>query len=67
MGYPDNLKTEGTPIAQVLALMGAEPRFDSYGRLTGAKLVDLATLGRPRIDVVTSISGIFKGIYCHFK
>ena len=32
----DNLKTEGGPIAQALALMGARPRFDSYGRLAGA-------------------------------
>ena len=37
----DNLKTEGGPIAQVLWLMGAEPRHDSYGRLTGAKLIPL--------------------------
>jgi hypothetical protein len=29
----DNLKTEGGPIAQALALMGARPRFDGYGRL----------------------------------
>jgi cobalamin biosynthesis Mg chelatase CobN len=28
----DNLKTEGGTIAQALALMGAAPRFDSYGR-----------------------------------
>ncbi|OUV99439.1 MAG: magnesium chelatase subunit H, partial [Betaproteobacteria bacterium TMED156] len=28
----DNLKTEGCPIAQALWLMGAKPRFDSYGR-----------------------------------
>jgi magnesium chelatase subunit H len=26
----DNLKTEGGPIAQALALVGARPRFDSY-------------------------------------
>ena len=25
----DNLKTEGGPIAQVLALIGARPRFDA--------------------------------------
>jgi magnesium chelatase subunit H len=35
----DNLKTEGGPIAQALALMGARPRFDSYGRLAGAELI----------------------------
>ena len=58
----DNLKTEGAPIGQVLALMGAQPRFDSYGRLAGATLIPLETLGRPRIDVVVSISGIFRDL-----
>jgi magnesium chelatase subunit H len=58
----DNLKTEGTPLAQVLALMGAAPRFDSYGRLAGAVLRPLAELGRPRIDVVTTVSGIFRDL-----
>ena len=38
----DNLKTEGAPIAQALALIGAKPRFDSYGRLAGAELLPLA-------------------------
>ena len=58
----DNLKTEGGPIAQALWLMGAEPRHDSYGRLTGAKLLPLDRLGRPRIDVVISLSGIFRDL-----
>jgi magnesium chelatase subunit H len=58
----DNLKTEGTPLAQVLALMGAVPRFDSYGRLAGAALKPLAELGRARIDVVTTVSGIFRDL-----
>nr|WP_298426964.1 magnesium chelatase subunit H [Hylemonella sp.] len=58
----DNLKTEGGPLAQALALMGATPRFDSYGRLAGASLLPLATLGRPRIDVVLSLSGIFRDL-----
>ncbi|MGF1650370.1 MAG: magnesium chelatase subunit H, partial [Hyphomicrobiaceae bacterium] len=58
----DNLKSEGGPIAQALALLGAEPRFDSYGRLTGAKLIPLNELGRPRIDVVITLSGIFRDL-----
>jgi magnesium chelatase subunit H len=58
----DNLKTEGSPIAQALALMGATPRYDSYGRLAGASLVPLAELGRPRIDVVMTLSGIFRDL-----
>ena len=58
----DNLKTEGGPIAQALWLMGAEPRRDSYGRLAGAQLVPLETLGRPRVDVVITLSGIFRDL-----
>jgi magnesium chelatase subunit H len=58
----DNLKSEGGPIAQALALMGAKPRFDGYGRLCGAELVSLEDLGRPRIDVVMTLSGIFRDL-----
>ncbi|PPD44827.1 MAG: magnesium chelatase subunit H [Methylocystis sp.] len=58
----DNLKTEGGPIAQALALIGAEPRFDGYGRLAGAALIPLEKLGRPRIDVMISLSGIFRDL-----
>lgn len=58
----DNIKSDGVPIAQALALMGAQPRFDSYGRLSGADLVPLEKLGRPRIDVVMTLSGIFRDL-----
>ena len=58
----DNLKTEGGPIAQALWLMGAEPRHDSYGRLAGAQLVPLDRLGRARVDVVITLSGIFRDL-----
>ena len=61
----DNLKTEGVPIAQALRLIGAKPRFDSYGRLAGAELVPLADLGRPRVDVVMTLSGIFRDLLPH--
>ncbi len=58
----DNVKSEGGPIGQALALMGALPRFDGYGRLVGATLVPLAVLGRPRIDVIMTLSGIFRDL-----
>jgi len=58
----DNLKSEGGPIGQALALIGAKPRFDSYGRLAGAQLMTLAELGRPRVDVMISLSGIFRDL-----
>ena len=58
----DNLKSEGGPIGQALALMGAAPRFDSYGRLAGAQLIALEELGRPRVDVIITLSGIFRDL-----
>ncbi len=58
----DNLKTEGGPIGQALALIGARPRFDGYGRIAGATLIPLAELGRPRVDVMVTLSGIFRDL-----
>ncbi|WP_223421683.1 magnesium chelatase subunit H [Tateyamaria pelophila] len=58
----DNIKSDGVPIAQALALMGCTPRFDSFGRLAGADLIPLEELGRPRIDVVMTLSGIFRDL-----
>lgn len=58
----DNLKTEGVAIGQALALIGATPRMDSYGRLAGADLLPLDELGRARIDVVITLSGIFRDL-----
>jgi magnesium chelatase subunit H len=58
----DNLKNEGAPIGQALALLGARPGFDGYGRLTGAELIPLDQLNRPRIDVIVTMSGIFRDL-----
>jgi magnesium chelatase subunit H len=58
----DNMKSDGVQIAQALRLIGARPRHDSYGRLCGAALIPLAELGRPRIDVVMTLSGIFRDL-----
>lgn len=58
----DNIKSDGVPIAQALALIGAVPRFDNFGRLSGADLIPLETLGRPRIDVIMTLSGVFRDL-----
>ena len=58
----DNIKTDGGSIAQAMNLIGAKPSFDDYGRLSGAKLIPLEELGRPRIDVLMTLSGIFRDL-----
>ena len=59
----DNMKSEGCAIAQALALMGAAPRFDGLGRLCGAQLEPLAELGRARLDVAITLSGVFRDLF----
>ncbi|MEM9745005.1 MAG: magnesium chelatase subunit H [Pseudomonadota bacterium] len=58
----DTLKNEGVGVAEALWLMGTRAKFDGYGRLTGAELISLDVLGRPRVDVVVSVSGIFRDL-----
>ena len=58
----DNLKSDGEGVAQALALMGARAKTDELGKIGDVELVPLADLGRPRIDVVMTISGIFRDL-----
>jgi len=55
-----NMRTGGDDVAQVLALIGAEPVWqDSSGRVTGFTITPLSALPRPRIDVTLRVSGLF--------
>lgn len=58
----DNIKSDGEGIAQTLALLGARAITDGLGKVSGVKLLSLAELGRPRLDVVVTVSGIFRDI-----
>ena len=44
--------------AQALWLLGVEPVWDAGGRVTGVQLVPREQLGRPRVDVVLSATGL---------
>ncbi|RRR67292.1 MAG: magnesium chelatase subunit H [Candidatus Viridilinea halotolerans] len=61
----DNLKTGGEGVAQALALIGARPVIDELGKIADVALIPLAELGRPRIDVVCTVSGIFRDLMAH--
>ena len=58
----DNLKSDCEGVAQVLALMGVRPVPDELGNVSDVALIPLADLGRPRIDVVVTVSGIFRDL-----
>jgi magnesium chelatase subunit H len=59
----DNIKTYGESLAQVLMLLGVRPVFDSIGRVNKLELIPLEDLGRPRIDVVVTCSGVFRDLF----
>lgn len=59
----DNIKTYGESLAQVLWLVGVKPMPDSLGRMNKLELIPLAELGRPRIDVVVTCSGVFRDLF----
>lgn len=59
----DNIKTYGESLAQVLALVGVRPVADSLGRVNKVELIPLEELGRPRVDVVVSCSGVFRDLF----
>lgn len=61
----DTIKTRGESIAIVLALVGAEPVKEGTGRVVRFDLIPLEQLGRPRVDVLASLSGIFRDSFAN--
>lgn len=59
----DNIKTQGEGVAQALWLLGVKPVRDALNRVTEVEAIPLEVLGRPRIDVVMTISGIFRDLF----
>ncbi|MFQ5964515.1 MAG: cobaltochelatase subunit CobN [Candidatus Scalinduaceae bacterium] len=62
--YPDKLsfviwgtetiRHEGILESQILYLLGIEPIWNEWGKVTGIRIIPKDTLGRPRIDIVVS-------------
>jgi magnesium chelatase subunit H len=59
----DNIKTQGEGVAQALWLLGVRPQRDAMNRATRIEVIPLERLGRPRIDVVMTVSGIFRDLF----
>jgi magnesium chelatase subunit H len=59
----DNIKTQGEGVAQALWLLGVRPVRDALNRATDVEVMPLEKLNRPRIDVVMTVSGIFRDLF----
>jgi len=59
----DTIKTKGEAVAVVIRLLGGEPAYDAFGKISHYSLVPLERLGRPRIDVLMQLSPIFRDAF----
>ncbi len=59
----DNIKTQGEGVAQALWLLGVRPVRDALNRVTEIEVIPLEELKRPRMDVVMTVSGIFRDLF----
>ncbi len=59
-----NMRTGGDDIAQALWLWGCEPVWEeASGRVVDFRILPLSLLGRPRVDVLLRVSGLFRDAF----
>ncbi|KKH97940.1 cobalt chelatase [Methanosarcina sp. 1.H.T.1A.1] len=58
----ETTRHEGVMEAEILYLLGVKPVWKS-GRVVDVEAIPMETLGRPRVDVVIQISGLYRDMY----
>jgi cobaltochelatase CobN len=59
-----NMRTGGDDISQALWLWGCEPVWEeSSGRVVDFRILPLSLLGRPRVDLLLRVSGLFRDAF----
>jgi cobaltochelatase CobN len=56
------IESEGTTIAEIFYMLGAEPVWGRTGSVTDVRLIPTQELNRPRIDVIIQTSGQFRDL-----
>lgn len=59
----ETARHEGVMESEIFYLLGVKPVWDSKGRVKDVELIDSTELGRPRIDVVITVSGLYRDMY----
>jgi len=58
------MRTGGDDLAQALALIGVQPRWDGPSRrVVDFEVLSPAALGRPRVDITLRVSGFFRDAF----
>ena len=71
--YPDKLafslwsletmRHQGAMEAQILHAMGLKPKWDRRGNVVGTEVIPYSELGRPRIDVAITATGLYRDAF----
>jgi cobaltochelatase CobN len=58
--YGETIRHQGAMESEALYLMGVEPQWNARGVVDGLRLIPEKELGRPRVDVVLTLGGIYR-------
>ncbi len=61
----ETMRHHGVMESQIFHALGVRPRWDDTGRMQGIELVEDSDLGRPRIDVLMSVTGSYRDQFPH--
>ena len=56
----ESMRHKGVMESEIMYLLGVKPDWGSSGKVEGVEIIDEATLGRPRIDVVVTMTGVYR-------
>jgi cobaltochelatase CobN len=58
--YGETIRHQGAMESEALYLMGVEPQWNARGVVDGLRLIPAGELGRPRVDVLLTLGGIYR-------
>ncbi|WP_218934452.1 cobaltochelatase subunit CobN [Rosistilla ulvae] len=61
----ETMRHHGVMESQIFHALGVRPRWDDTGRMKGIELVSDSDFGRPRIDVLMTVTGSYRDQFPH--
>ncbi|WP_407281919.1 cobaltochelatase subunit CobN [Methanolobus sp. WCC1] len=56
----ESMRHKGVMESEIMYMLGVKPVWGSSGKVEGVEIIDEANLGRPRIDVVVTMTGVYR-------
>ncbi len=59
----ETMRHQGALEAQILHALGLKPKWNQQGNVVGTEVIEYKTLGRPRIDVTITATGLYRDAF----